>query len=63
MSNTDDCTCSLEGKGDQMGDVPGEQHSFCSLGKVSRVGRWHHSLLFSAENPNLQGTLKESETV
>lgn len=43
VSNTDDCTCFLEGEGDQMGNVPGEHHSFCSLGKVSRAGRWHHS--------------------
>lgn len=43
VSNTDDCTCLLEGEGDQMGDVPGKD--ICSLGKVSRVGRWHHSPL------------------
>lgn len=54
VSNTDDCTCSLEGEGDQMGDVPGEHHSFWSLSKVSRVRRWHHCPL-SAEKPQSTG--------
>lgn len=50
-----------EGEGDHMGDHPHKRISHSLLSKLSRIGSWHHPLLFPVENQGVSGSQRPFE--